>query len=92
MSASAAPHGFRENALGLLVPEEISRERQVMSWQDWRDLEKVTKSLERRGIVLQLKCADPRCQKAPIQRVRTAEGGIAFRCEHADRIYTKAVR
>jgi hypothetical protein len=59
VSASAAPHGFRANALGLLVPEEVSRERHVMSWQEWRDLEKVTKSLEARGIVLQMKCSDP---------------------------------
>lgn len=86
------PHGFRENAAGLLVPQELSRERQILTWQEWRDLEKVTKSLEARGIVLQMRCADPRCQREPITRVRTLEGGISFRCAHADRIYTKAVR
>lgn len=89
---STAPHGYRETALGLLVPEEVSRQRQVMPWQEWRDLERVTKSLERRGIVLQLKCSDPRCQRTPIVRHRTLEGGISFRCEHQDLVYTKAVR
>lgn len=86
------PHGFRQNALGLLVPEEVSRERQVMTWQEWRDLEKVTKQLAARGVILQLKCSDPRCQRTPIERHRTLEGGISFRCEHADRVYTKAVK
>lgn len=90
--ALALPAGYRQNALGLIVPEEVSRERQVLSWQEWRDLEKVTKSLMARGMILQLKCADARCQREPITRVRTAEGGISFRCAHADRIYTKAVR
>lgn len=89
---NAAPHGFRENASGLLVPEEVSRERQVMSWRDWRDLERVTKMLEQRGVVLQMKCSDPRCQRTPIVRHRTPEGGISFRCEHADRVFTKAIR
>jgi hypothetical protein len=92
VSTSAAPHGFRENALGLLVPEEVSRERHVMSWQEWRDLEKVTKALEARGIVLQMKCADPRCQRTPIVRHRTLEGGISFRCAHRDLVYTKAIK
>ena len=81
--------GFREHASGLIVPEEMARARQVMPWQEWRDLEKVTKALAARGIVLQLKCTDPRCQKAPIQRHRTLEGGISFRCEHQDLTYTR---
>lgn len=89
---NTAPHGYRETALGLLVPEEVSRDRQVMSWQDWRDLERVTKMLEKRGKVLQIKCAHPRCQRTPIVRHRTPEGGISFRCEHEDLVYTKAVR
>lgn len=85
------PAGFRQShASGLIVPEEIARERQVMTWQEWRDLEKVTKALAARGIVLQLKCSDPRCQREPIVRHRTPEGGISFRCAHADRVYTKA--
>lgn len=88
----SAPAGFKANAAGLLVPEEIARERQVMTWQDWRDLERVTKSLKARGITLQLKCDDPRCQRTPIIRFRTQEGGIGFRCEHADRVYSKAMR
>lgn len=85
------PHGFRQ-ALhsGLIVPEEISRERQLMTWQEWRDLERVTKRLEARGMTLQLKCNDPRCQREPIKRVRTPEGGISFQCAHADRVFTKA--
>lgn len=87
---NALPSGYRQNALGLIVPEEVSRDRQVMTWQEWRDLEKVTKALEARGIVLQMKCSDPRCQRAPITRHRTPEGGISFRCEHRDLVFTKA--
>jgi hypothetical protein len=86
------PHGFRHATnSGLLVPEELSRERQVMTWQEWRDLERVTKSLAARGVVIHLQCLDPRCQREPITRVRTPEGGISFRCAHADRVYTKTI-
>lgn len=87
------PAGYRQSlASGLILPEEIARERQVMTWQEWRDLERVTKSLAARGMILQLKCADTRCQKEPIARHRTPEGGISFRCAHADRVYTKTIR
>lgn len=85
------PAGYRRSALGLILPEEISRERQVFTWQEWRELEKVTKRLTARGIRLLFRCTDARCQAAPIERVRTAEGGISFRCAHADRIYLKAL-
>lgn len=85
------PHGFRQ-ALhsGLIVPEEISRAKHTFTWQQWRDLERVTKMLEKSGLTLQFKCNDPRCQREPIVRHRTPEGGISFRCEHADRVFTKA--
>lgn len=85
------PHGFRHAVnSGLIVPEELSREKTTFTWQQWRDLEKVTKMLEGSGLTLQFKCNDPRCQREPIRRVRTPEGGISFQCEHMDRTFTKA--
>jgi hypothetical protein len=84
------PQGFRAAASGLLVPEELAREKTTFTWQQWRDLEKVTKMLEASGLTLQFKCTDPRCQRSPIQRLRTLDGGITFRCEHMDRSFTKA--
>lgn len=86
------PTGYRANALGLIVPEDVSRDRQTWTWQEWRDLEKVTKFLERRGIRMQFQCTDPRCQKAPMTRVRTPSGDVSFRCEHMDRTVVKAHR
>jgi hypothetical protein len=87
------PAGYRRAvASGLIVPDEISRVRMVLSWQQWRTLEKATQDLQQAGVSIYLRCNESGCQSQPIERVRTPEGGISLRCCHADRVYTKAVK
>lgn len=90
MDTETLPRGFRQSTeSGLILPEEISRERQVYSKADWMTLDRATKLLRQMGITLFLKCDTPACASAPIERLRRLDGGITFRCAHADREFRK---
>lgn len=86
-----AETAFREHASGLIVPAELSREREVWTWAEWMTLEKAAKLLTSRGIRMFLGCRDPRCQKTPMTRLRRPDGGITMQCEHKDRMIFKKV-
>lgn len=91
MSGSAAPAGFRRSVTsGLILPEPVSRERKVITWDEWRTIERATKILAKHGIGFFWECLTPQCRKKPIERFRTQEGGIGFRCEHAERVVVKS--
>lgn len=85
MSQSA----FREHASGLMVPAEISRERSVITYADWRTIDKATKILGQMGVSVYFGCVDTDCQQAPIERVRSADGGITLRCQKHDRVVVR---
>lgn len=90
MEADTLPHGFRRSTeSGLILPDEISRERMVYSKDDWRVLDRATKLLSSMGITLFLRCDTPACVSSPIERLRRLDGGITFRCQHADRLFMK---
>ncbi len=61
---------FREHASGLIVPTELSREREVWTHDEWRTLERATKLLQARGLELFIGCTDERCKKEPVKRIR----------------------
>lgn len=82
--------GFREHASGLLVPEEQSRAREVWTKDEARLLERAMKLLKGRGIEVFLRCERSACHGRPIERIRGADGGLVFRCEHADRVLMRA--
>lgn len=85
-----APAGFRRSvASGLILPEEISRKREVWTYQEWRTIDKATKLLAERGIQVLMRCSRPECQDKPMERIRRHDGGITLRCNHVDREYTK---
>lgn len=89
MASAAAPTGFRAHASGLMVPDELSREREVWSKDEWNVLERATKLLASRGMTVFFGCSDPRCRQAPIERLRRTDGGITLRCAHKDREFRK---
>lgn len=89
--ARTLPLGFRENAAGLVVPEALSREREVWTKDEWRLLERAVKLLGARQMRVYFGCPDDRCRSGPIQRFRLPDGSIALRCAHRDRVLTKAV-
>lgn len=87
---AAPPTGFREHASGLIVPAELSRERQIWTREEWKLLNRVTKMLDGHGVSILLKCDQPACKAAPIQALRLPSGDFRLRCAHADRVMTKA--
>lgn len=83
----SVPPGFRRAEGGLIVPEEVSREREVWCRSEWKVLERATKLLQSRGVRLLLGCINVECRKKPLERIRSLDGGITLRCEHKDRVF-----
>ena len=84
--------GFATHPSGLLVPEELKRERESWTYQDWKVLERATRLLSSRGLNLWLGCLDERCQSTPLERIRNLDGGVTLRCAHKDRVVTRYPR
>jgi len=85
------PHGFRHApASNLILPDALSREREVWTEDEGRLLDRATKLLTEKGIVQFLKCPHPACVDGPIVAVRTDARGIILRCHHRDRVLQRA--
>lgn len=88
--SSSAPSGFRVSvASGLIVPEDISRAREVWTRDEWKLLDRATKLINAKGMRQLLKCEHPACKDAPIEKIRQPGGGFVLRCAHADRVFTR---
>lgn len=82
---------FREHASGLIVPEELSRERQVWTKQEAALLDRTVKLLGSRGLLVMFRCTHERCKQAgPITRTRGNGGEMILQCAHCDRVFTRA--
>lgn len=91
MLADTVPKGFRRaTGSGLIVPEDISREREVWTHDEGRLLDRATKLANKRGLKLLLACPDDTCKAAPIERIRLKNGDWVLRCAHKDRVFVKA--
>lgn len=82
--------GFAPHASGLLVPEEFKREREVWTKDETKAVMKALTLLEKRGLAVLIGCPEDTCRKAPIERVRNLDGSITMRCEHKDRLLSRA--
>jgi hypothetical protein len=88
---ASVPSGFRRAvASGLILPEDISRTRDVWTRDEYRLLDRALKLFTAKGMGLLLKCDHPACKSAPIEKIRQPGGGFVLRCAHADRVFTKA--
>lgn len=87
---SASMDGFALHGSGLLVPEEFKREREVWRKDEVKAVTKALKMLEDRGLEVLIGCPSVTCRKAPIERLRNLDGSITMRCEHKDRILSRA--
>lgn len=84
------PAGFaRAPGSGLILPEEDARPRQVWTKDEARLLQRATRLLESRGVVLFLGCAEPGCADSPLRASRAADGSTILRCAHLDRVLTR---
>lgn len=82
---------FRPSATsGLILPEELSRQRHVWTRGEWRLLERATVMLDRHGVDLLMQCRDDACRDHQLEPMRMLDGGFRLRCNHADRVMTKA--
>lgn len=81
--------GYRARASGLLVPDEISRAREVWTPDEKRLLDRATKLLESRGVELFMGCGETQCKGTPIERLSNADGGMTLRCAHKDRVFPR---
>ena len=81
--------GFAPHASGLLVPEEFQRAREVWTREELRTIDKATALFASRGVQVFLRCEQPDCQRTPMERIRSIDGGITYRCAHKDRVFVK---
>lgn len=81
---------FREHASGLVVPEELSRERQLWTKSEAALLDRTVKLLGSRGLLIMFRCTHERCKTAgPITRQRGTGGEMILQCAHMDRIFQR---
>ncbi len=83
------PTAFREHPSGLIVPEALSRRRQVWTKDEFRKAESVTKLLTSRKVKLLLKCGEDDCSDRQLVRVPQPDGGYLLRCGCTDRIFQR---
>lgn len=74
---------------GLLLPPELSRERQVWTRDEWRLLERCTALLHGKGLALQMQCQHDACKKAILEPSRLGDGSFQLQCPHATRVMGK---
>lgn len=86
---NAEPTGYAPHASGLLVPTEISRQREVWTQGDSKAVTRALKLLQDREIAVFLACPYQECRDKPLERVRNADGTLTLRCAHKDRHMTK---
>ena len=77
---------FREHASGLIVPDEISREREVWTHDEYRIFDRAVKLLATKELKLYLRCTHDGCTTQEFERVRLPDGGVSLRCGHKDRV------
>jgi hypothetical protein len=81
-----AEPAFREHASGLIVPADISREREIWTKAEWKALDKVTAFLASKRIAVFLGCEHDDCKAdRRLERVRRPDGGVTLQCGHKER-------
>lgn len=84
-AAAPTPEGFRETSSGIIVPEEFSREKQTLTEEDAKILEKATRIANNiLGWSLTFGCPHSRCRAQPIvEGIQTGDGQL-LRCGHKE--------
>ena len=83
--------GFHRNPVtGLLLPEAVSRAREVWTKHEWKFHERVVRFYREKAIAVFLQCTHPSCVGTPMVRLRQPGGDITLTCEHKERALTRA--
>lgn len=76
------PAGFREANSGLIVPVDLSRDRETWTEEEARILYKATAIVNARGWYLAFGCPHERCKAQPIVEHQAIAGGMELTCQH----------
>lgn len=76
-----APIGMRATPSGLIVPEEHSRTRVVMTRDEAKAIDRAAKVLNAKGIRMVLGHNVDTCNRAPMERRRLNNGDYVYECE-----------
>lgn len=88
--ARTYPHGYRPlPGSTLVVPEVLSRQRDVWPKDEGRLLDRVIALLESHSVKLLLKCGKADCTGQTLERIKTADG-YTLQCGCTDRVFTRA--
>ncbi len=91
MDASLDP-AFRTHASGLIVPEEVSRKREVWTPEETRLLDRTVQMLKRKKMQWAVGCETCQGDAKLMTYTRSIDGNRVARCGCTDRILTKAFR
>lgn len=85
------PGGYRRHTSGLIIPQSVSRVREVWTKTEWMTVEKAIDLLAHRGIKFQFACAHPDCKEAggAMEKRTTDNGEAVLRCAHKDRLLSR---
>jgi hypothetical protein len=76
------PAGFREGNSGLIVPADLSRDRETWTDEDAKILVKATAIVNASGWYLTFTCPHERCRSQPIVVNKPVPGGMELECQH----------
>ena len=82
----ALPDGFRQTNSGLIVPEDVSREREVWTDQERMIFQKAVDLATRKGLLMVFTCPHARCAQHAQVRLLATPGGQELVCEHKRRL------
>jgi hypothetical protein len=86
-----APRGYRPSTgSGLLVPDAVSRIREVWTSDEWRLIDRAMRLLHSRSVKVTLTCKSDTCDDRAIQGTTEVSGDMRLRCGCKDRIVTRA--
>lgn len=87
-----APQGFHPSASGsgLVVPEELARERETWTRDEWRLIDRLMKIMRSRNLAVTLHCNDERCKGAEIE-VLQGGAGFSWQCKHKTRVFHRQI-
>lgn len=83
---AAAAAGFRTApSSGLLVPEDVSRAREVWTNDEWRAVKRALAILGSHHVAVFFRCPLPTCREQSLETINV-NGEMVLRCNHKDRV------
>lgn len=86
---------MRAHPSGLLVPDELSRLRTLITADQWKQVRRTVNQFCRphqiRFVLICDACFDAKREHHMFEKIRTPDGGFVLRCDHRDLAYIPAL-